>query len=137
MGAFRGFTAGPSTLIGVGLLLSTPAGAFDLTGAWASDAGQCSQVFKKKGKTITFAELSDLHGSGFIAEGNRLRGKTARCTVKSRKEDGGTLNLLAACSTDIMLSTVQFSLKIVDDNSISRIFPGMQGMEINYYRCNL
>jgi hypothetical protein len=35
-----------------------------------------------------------------------------------------------------MLSSVQFSLKVLDDNSISRLFPGMPGMEVTYYRCS-
>ncbi len=56
--------------------------------------------------------------------------------LKSRTEDGATLNLLVACATDIMLSSVQFSLKVLNDNSISRIFPGMPGMEVTYCRCS-
>jgi len=126
-----------AAIVGAAAMLSTQAAAIDLNGAWATDAGQCKDVFEKKGNKITFAKLSDLHGSGFVIEGDKIRGKSARCTIKSRKEEAGTLHLLAACATDIMLQTVQFSLKILDDNSISRIFPGMPGMEINYYRCTL
>ena len=36
-----------------------------------------------------------------------------------------------------MLQNVQFSMKVVDNNTISRLFPGMDGMEITYYRCTL
>lgn len=109
----------------------------DLTGAWASSADQCGKVFKKTGNQIAFGEDSDIYGSGFIADANQLRGRTARCTIKSRKEAGDTLHLMAACATDIMLQSVQFSLRVLDDNKISRIFPGMEGMEITYYRCAL
>ncbi|HLN08898.1 MAG TPA: hypothetical protein VK281_08065 [Xanthobacteraceae bacterium] len=135
MRIFRQATAGLLMLLG-GTLMPAPASAIDLTGAWATDAAQCANVFKKKGKQLVFSELSDLHGSGFVIEDSRISGKSARCTIKSRTEDGATLNLLAACATDIMLSSVQFSLKVLNDNSISRIFPGMPGMEVTYYRCS-
>lgn len=119
-----------------GALITVPARAIELTGAWSTDAGQCAKIFKKaKGGELGFGDSSDLYGSGFIIEKDRIRGRTARCTIKSRKEDGAMLHLLARCATDIMLSSVQFSLKVIDDNSISRIFPGMPGMEVTYYRC--
>jgi hypothetical protein len=43
--------------------------------------------------------------------------------------------MIAGCATDIMLSTVQFSARVIDDNTITRIFPGIEGMELTYYRC--
>ena len=45
------------------------------------------------------------------------------------------VNLVAACATDIMLSSVQFSLKALDANSVARLFPGIEEMEIRYHRC--
>ena len=75
------------------------------------------------------------HGGGFIVEADRLRGKFASCKIKSRKEDGEIVNIIAGCATDIMLSNVQFSLKILEPNKISRVFPGIMDMEISYYRC--
>src|SRR6267142_5847317 len=55
--------------------------------------------------------------------------------IKARKEDGMNVNLIAACATDIMLSSVQFSLKELDANSVARLFPGIEEMEIRYHRC--
>ena len=43
--------------------------------------------------------------------------------------------LIAGCATDIMLSRYQFSLKVRDPNSITRIVPGMDEIQINYQRC--
>jgi hypothetical protein len=86
---------------------------------------------------VGFTSLSEQHGGGFIVEANRLRGKFANCKIKSRKEDGQTLNILAGCATDIMLSNVQFTLKVLEPNKILRIFPGMQDMEISYHRCSI
>jgi hypothetical protein len=115
-----------------GLIFLEEAYAVDLSGAWATNADQCSQVFIRKGraKQIGFTALSEQHGGGFIVEADRLRGKFANCKIKTRKEDGQTLNIIAGCTTDIMLSNVQFSLKLLDPNKISRTFPGMPDMEL-------
>jgi hypothetical protein len=120
-----------------GLHAPKQASAVDLAGAWASSADECPNVFVRRGraKQIEFSALSDQHGGGFIVEADRLRGKFARCKIKSRKEDGDTVNIIAGCATDIMLSNVQFSLKMLDPNKISRIFPGIEDMAISYYRC--
>jgi hypothetical protein len=111
--------------------------AVDLAGAWATNADECGRVFIKKGQAnqIGFSEHSEQYGGGFIVEADRLRGKSASCKIKARKEDGETINIIAACATDIMLSNVQFSLKVLEPNKISRVFPGVMDMEINYYRC--
>jgi hypothetical protein len=120
-----------------GLHAPKQASAVDLAGAWASSPDECPNVFVRRGraKQIEFSALSDQHGGGFIVEADRLRGKFARCKIKSRKEDGDTVNIIAGCATDIMLSNVQFSLKMLDPNKISRIFPGIEDMAISYYRC--
>jgi hypothetical protein len=124
-----------------GAILGTleQARAIDLTGAWATSADQCKNVFVREGKAnqITFAPMSEIHGGGFIAEPNRLIGRTAECAIKAKKDDGQTVNIIASCATDIMLSSVQFSVKVVDDNKIQRLFPGMDDMQIFYYRCQM
>ena len=121
------------------LLSPQKLGAFELSGAWATSAQQCSKVFSHKGraKEVNFTNFSGVYGGGFIAEANRLRGKFENCSVKSRKESDQTINLVVACASGIMLSNVQFFLKILDDNTISREFPGMEGMEVTYHRCQL
>jgi hypothetical protein len=122
-----------------GLPLIGEADAVDLSGAWASHADECSQVFVRKGRAsqIGFTAMSDQHGGGFIVEADRLRGKFATCRIKSRKEDGQTVNIIASCATDIMLSNVQFSLTALEPNKILRTFPGVQGIEISYDRCQM
>ncbi|WP_245283816.1 hypothetical protein [Bradyrhizobium sp. URHD0069] len=134
MGRLFKFAMAAVTLAGLTLF---EAYAVDLSGAWATNADQCGQVFVRKGpaKQIGFTALSEQHGGGFIVEADRLRGKFANCKIKSRKDDGQTVNIIAGCATDIMLSNVQFSLKVLEPDKISRMFPGMQEMEISYYRC--
>ncbi|KGT75472.1 hypothetical protein MA20_34025 [Bradyrhizobium japonicum] len=111
------------------------ADALDLNGAWVSDADNCPKVFARNGSQLGFTEMSDAYGGGFIINGDQIAGKFARCRIKARKDNGPYVNLIAACATDIMLSSVQFNLKELDSNSLVRLFPGMEDMEIRYHRC--
>jgi hypothetical protein len=122
-------------LIGASLGLSGPAFGFDLDGAWVSDAENCAKVFVRKGTQVTFADMSDVYGGGFIIEGDHITGKYGRCRIKAKKIEGADINLLAACASDIMLQNVQFNLREVDANTVIRLFPGISGMEIKYARC--
>jgi hypothetical protein len=124
-------------LSGIVLISAKDASAFELTGAWAASADQCGKIFIRKGraKEIAFTARSDRHGGGFIVEANRVRGKYTTCAIKAKKDDGQALNLIAVCAADIMLSNVQFNLKFLDDNTIARQFPGMEELEVKYYRC--
>jgi hypothetical protein len=127
--------ASVALLFGSVLTLAGRADAVELNGAWAGDADQCAKVFVRQGEKLGFSEMSDVYGGGFIIDGDQIVGKFARCRIKARKDDGVNVNLVAACATDIMLSSVQFSLKELDANSIARLFPGIEDMEIRYHRC--
>lgn len=124
-------------MAGAALLSLQEVSAFELTGAWATSADQCGKVFGRTGRAnqVNFTKFPGVYGGGFIAEANRLRGKFENCSIKSRKEDGQTINLVVACASGIMLSNVQFFLKVLDDNTITREFPGIEGMEVTYHRC--
>jgi len=124
-------------LLNLCVLQPVEAGAFELTGAWASQADLCKLVFTKKGNQVVFAELSDLFGSGFIVDGSRIRGRSAQCAIKSKKQEGDGLELSAACATSIMNQSVHFSLKVIDDNTVSRSFPEIPGMTLKYSRCSI
>jgi hypothetical protein len=125
--------------VGSALLSPQDAKAFELTGAWATSADKCTKIFTRKGRanTVSFTNFSNRYGGGFIAEVNRLKGKFENCTIKSKKESGQTINLVVACASGIMLSNVQFFLKVLDDDTISREFPGIEGMEVTYHRCQI
>jgi hypothetical protein len=124
-------------LFGLVMMLPVEVRAFELTGAWASQADLCKLVFTKKGNQVVFAELSDLYGAGFIINGDRIRGKAAKCKITSRKQDGDGLELSAACATSIMTSSVRFNLKVLDDNNLARLFPEIEGMQLKYTRCSI
>ena len=127
--------ASAALLLGSLLGMGGRADALDLNGAWASDASQCAKVFVRQRGRLGFTEMSDVYGGGFIIDGDQIIGKFARCRIKARKDDGMNVNLIAACATDIMLSSVQFSVRELDANNIARLFPGMEDMEIKYHRC--
>ena len=124
-------------LLALANLLSVEVQAFELTGAWASQADLCKQVFTRKGNQIVFAEFSDLFGSGFIVDGSRIRGRSVQCKIKSRKQEGDSLELSAACATSVMTSSVVFSLKVIDDNNLGRSFSEIPGMTLKYSRCSI
>jgi hypothetical protein len=134
MGIRKVAAFGGATLI-LALVMGAPADALDLNGAWASDADNCAKVFVRKGTQLSFTDMSDVFGGGFIVDGDRIIGKFASCRIKARKDNGAKVNLIAACATDMMLSSVQFSLQELDANSLLRLFPGMEDMEIRYHRC--
>jgi hypothetical protein len=117
-------------------LLAGPAWAFDLNGAWATDPGLCSKVFKKTGNLVTLTPTSDLYGGGFIFDGDHVRGKIVNCRIDSMKQDGSTIHLNVACTTEIATEQIQFDLKVVNDNTVSKTFPETN-IGINYYRCTL
>jgi hypothetical protein len=131
------FVTSAVTLLAFAILLPVEVRAFELTGAWASQADLCNKVFTKKGSQVVFAEFSDLFGSGFIVDKSRIRGRSVQCTIKSRKQEGDSLELSAACATSIMTSNVDFSIKVIDDNNLSRLFSEIPGMTLKYSRCSI
>jgi len=118
------------------LVVESAAQARDLTGAWVTDAAACKKIFTGSGSKLSFAKDADVYGSGFVYEKNRLKGKIATCLIKTQKEDGDVVHLITSCSTDVALATVQFSLRIDNENQITRLFPGMPELKTEYYRCS-
>ena len=135
MGMNPGKSIALGGLLSVSLLANNQADALDLNGPWATDANNCPKVFERKGSQLGFTDMSDVFGGGFIVDGDQIIGKFARCRIKARKDSGPNVNLIAACATDMMLSSVQFSLKELDADSLVRQFPGMEDIEIRYHRC--
>ena len=133
--AFR--LIGAAIMLGSSALSAAEARAIELTGAWATHADLCGEVFAKQDNRVVYAEFSELFGSGFIVDGDRIRGRTGTCTIKSGKQEGNSLELSAACASSIMTQDVRFTLTIIDDNNISRSFPEIAGMSLNYTRCKL
>ena len=114
-----------------------PVRAMDLTGVWASQGDLCKMVFTKKGSEVVFAELSDLYGSGFIIDGNRIKAKAVECTINSKKQSGDMIELNASCASTITTQNASFLLRVIDDDNFARVIPEIENMEIRYTRCRI
>ena len=117
------------------LFFGASAHSFELNGAWATDPSICGKIFVKQDTKLVMTSDADNYGSGFVVDGNQVRGKIATCNIKSRKEEAGLVHLITSCSTDVALQTVQLSFKIDSDSRITRIFPGAPEMSVTYSRC--
>jgi hypothetical protein len=124
-----------AAFIGAVASFANSALSIDLNGVWASDTEVCNKIFDSKGKRTVFRRNSDVHGSGFIIDGQFIRGRAATCKIIKTRKDAEVIHMLSSCATDVMLSNVQLSVKVLDDNKINRIFPGMADMTITYFRC--
>ena len=118
-----------------GVSLSPSTHAADISGAWASDASVCSKVFVKNNNRISFTPDAELYGGGFIVEGNRASGTFQKCNIKSLKDDGANIHLIAACSDGVMVSDFQFSVKRVGEDKVTVSPAGPVSMENSYVRC--
>jgi len=118
------------------VLMGQASYAFDLSGAWANNASACKKVFGTSGSGVPFLKGdSDLFGGGFIVRGKEIVGKIAKCSIVRKSQDKNVIHLMAACSTDIALANVQLEFKINSDNNITRMYPGMEDLNVDYVRC--
>lgn len=111
--------------------------AADLTGAWASDAKACDKIFVKRNGNAAIAADSDVYGIGFIIEQNRIRGKLATCSIIARKQDGAVTHFVMKCATDIAFENVEVSLRLDNENKITRLYTGLPELSVSYFRCPL
>jgi len=118
-------------------LTAYPACAADIQGAWATDTAYCRKVFFKTGNSLSFTTEADLYGGGFIVEGNQASGTFQKCKIKSMKDDGDKVRLLAACSDGIMVQDGQFTVRLVGPDRITLTFDGVEKEENPYVRCRL
>ena len=110
--------------------------AADLNGAWTNDRDNCGKVFIKQGDKIVLSSNADFYGSGFVIDGNTIRGKSATCKIKSMSQKGSKIAISASCATDVMLSDTRFSLTVGADGRLTRSFAGMPEMTMDYFRCS-
>jgi hypothetical protein len=128
------FIVGP--LLGVAVLFSFSAEAFDLNGAWTTNAENCGKIFVMKGGATSMTKNSDFFGSGFIVSQDKIRGVTKVCKLTRRKEEAGLLHLIATCTTDIaVLGSQEVSIKIDSDDQVTRLFPSFPELSTSYHRC--
>ena len=126
----------------VALLLSSVFAPFssqaaDMDGAWANDASVCGKVFTKANNRILFAPDSELYGGGLIIEGKRARGSFQKCDIRSMKDDGASVRLTASCSTGVMASDTQATIKVIGKDQITFSLAGPVNTETPLVRCSM
>ena len=120
------------------VLFSFSAHAFDLNGAWTTNPENCDKIFVAENNRLTMTRNPDFFGSSFIADGDQLKGSAKVCKITNRKEENGVLHLIASCTTDIaVLGTQEVSVKIDNDNQLTRIFPSFPEVGTPFHRCKL
>jgi hypothetical protein len=140
LGCARKLLSAIAPAIGWGLaclLVIGSAHAANMDGAWVNDKSACNTVFVKKNGVTAISEQSEAHGSGFIIDGGHIKGKMVDCAIKTQREDGPVVHLIAACATDVALSDVQFSVRLDGEDKLTRVFPGLPEMQISYFRCQM
>jgi hypothetical protein len=91
-----------------------------------------------KDKKVTMTRNAEVYGSAFIVEGNQIRKRDVTCKITGRKEEGGVLNLIAICSTEIaVLDAQKISIKIEGDDRVTLNFSSSPDMGTRYSRCKL
>lgn len=125
----------PLVLLVLFVAQSTATQAADLNGAWTDDATACDKVFTKKNNKLAFKPDADFHAGGLIVEGKRIAGTFQKCTVKSLRDDGSNLKVVAACSDGVAVSDVAFDVKISGANAITLSSKEPVPVEMSYVRC--
>jgi len=133
--------SGRFALAALALSITVPfphwARAADLNGAWAQDPTVCSKVFVKGGNKILFSPNAELYGSGVLIEGKQATGSFQKCRIKSTRADGDILHILAACSTGVMVSDTEVTVKVVGENNITLTLVGPDPIEHSLVRCSM
>ena len=111
--------------------------AADLNGAWTDDAAACGTVFKKENNKLAFRQDADLHAGGLIVQGKQITGTFQKCTVKSLRDDGSNMKVIAACSDGVAVSDVAFDVKIYGENRITLSSKEPVPVEMSYVRCSM
>jgi len=122
------------------VLLVTPSvstQAADLNGAWTNDASACGQIFTKENNKLAFKPDADLHAGGLIVQGRQVTGTFQKCTVKSLRDDGSNVQVIASCSDGVAVSDVAFDVKIAGENRITLNSKEPVPVEMSYVRCSM
>ena len=111
--------------------------AADLNGAWTVDVSACGEVFTKENNKLAFKQDADLHAGGLIVQGKQITGTFQKCTVKSLRDDGSNVQVIASCSDGVAVSDVAFDLKISGENRITLSSKEPVPVEMPYVRCSM
>jgi len=130
-------TFNPLLLFALLVTQSASTQAADLNGAWTVDGSACGQVFTKENNKLAFKPDADLHAGGLIVQGRQVTGTFEKCTVKSLRDDGSNLQVIAACSDGVAVSDVAFDVKMSGENNFTLSSKNPVPVEMPYVRCTM
>jgi hypothetical protein len=130
-------TFNPLVLLILLVTQSGPTRAADLNGAWTDDASACGTVFTKENNKLAFKRDADLHAGGLIVQGKQITGTFQKCTIKSSRDDGSNVQVIAACSDGVTVSDVAFDVKITGENRMTLSSKEPVPVEMLYVRCSM
>jgi hypothetical protein len=127
----------PLALLVLLVMQPDPTQAADLSGAWTVDTASCAQVFTKENNKLAFKPDADLHAGGLIVQGKQVTGTFQKCTIKSLRDDGSNVKVIASCSDGVSVSDVSFDVKLSGENQITLSSKEPVPVEMHYVRCSL
>ena len=119
------------------VVVTQPAQAVDLNGAWTVDASACGTIFTKENNKLAFKQDADVNAGGLIVQGKQVTGTFQKCKVKSLHDDGPNLRVIASCSDGVAVSDVAFDVKISGDNRMTLSSKEPVPIEMPYVRCSM
>ena len=111
--------------------------AADLNGAWTVDASACGDMFTKENNKLAFKKDADIDAGGLIVQGKQITGTFQKCTVKSLRDDGPNLRVIASCSDGVAVSDVAFDVKISGEDRMTLSSKEPVPVEMPYVRCSM
>ena len=130
-------TFNPLVLLVLLVTQSPSTQAADLNGAWTIDTASCNQVFTKTNDKLAFKQDADLNAGGMIVQGKQVTGTFQKCTIKSFRNDGSDVKVIASCSDGVTISDVSFDVKISGENRITLSSKEPVPVEMRYVRCSM
>jgi len=83
-------------------------------------------LLKENNKVVTY------ESGVFIVDGNDLRGKSATCHIKARKDDGQFVRLQVACPAQVLDNVLTLRIDGPDELTQIGLLPDMS---TKYFRC--
>jgi hypothetical protein len=130
-------TFNPLVLLVLLVTQSASTQAADLNGAWTVDGSPCGQVFTKENNKLAFKQDADLHAGGLIVQGKKITGTFQKCTVKSLRDDGSNVQVIASCSDGVTVSDVAVDVKISGENRMTLSSKEPVPVAMSYVRCSM
>jgi hypothetical protein len=114
-----------------------PENVTQLAGAWAPSIADCSRLFQRKGRTLTYRQPIDQFAQAAIVEPQRIRLPSATCQLDSAANDGGSLKLIADCADIVSYTSRTVYVKLRSGDELVYSPTGDPVLATNLKKCPL